>query len=1410
MPDEATVLDGPDNEVVARIKQQYPTYAQTPNDELTKRIAVNYPVYTRNKSFSADLTRMGWGPISEAQDTWAPAADRAQLNAASETLSPPKLAESPGRQGVPSDFQQRPATPEEHAFNVQQPNGTEWVNKPILEASPTGGRFLNIASQDPEAVKEAERIAKEGLPAEKVAYGLRAGAEEFLSGLTSPVSLATIGAAGVLKGAPVISRALSAYFAYHTGKSLAVDTAKELGEEYGKPPEQRDKTKIATLWTSAALNAPLAGELTAHAIKGKAAPLLGKDVALAEEGHLPVTAQVLKEIGQSTPPAETLPVPESKGGELANAQKEVQKEKVQAAPISGAEAKPAPEGTVANPVEAPVSKPIPGEWRVSVQPEERTPEGDVMPGNVQIIDPTVTTEKAKSPTVESLRAEGYSVPDFTQLPKGSYTVAQASDLLAKQSTINKGAENASNIASATKVHGNVQPQPIEGTGQMPVKESGAGVQPRQEPAAQEAPSGEGQVKYRVGDSPQLNTLIERLPQSEAEKANGEQPVRVRNDKTGKEAVVLESDLTAVKEAKGEKTKPVDLDAELRARKLDPSVFPTDKSKKAAIERHDAMISMGGMAPADPLEIRKAQLAQLTDAVKTLAESGATHPAKAFDLGESLSGVKETLSGALDGFRAAGEYMARKLEGKPVTSEYLGILGDRHLALSESTVNARRWVKSVLKAIPDVKAREAISNWVDTGGDDALLAKAAVETKPRYRAGYERARNLSTEEKTVAENLKNYFEARLQEAIDAGILEDGIENYIHRVYEQDSNWRKGVIAELRSGIFTGRPALAKQRVFEYDFEAEKAGKAPVKDFAKRVAAYDLALNKSIADRQAIKAMMEVRMPDGRPMIDVGGGGKVIKGDPVELMPGVEFAPTKATLINRSAKVRDESDAKANRGDYKPYDHPSLRKWKWATNDSEGKPIFVQGDVLVHPDAMPKLEALFNRSAIRKNPVGNVLLKVGSAVKQTILDLSGFHPVQIAVHGTEHRTFKPVTEIDFTNPDVRGLIRGGAVVGETTGRGLFAEGVSGSSLTRHLPWAGERLQAYQSWLFEDYIPRLKMAMGLHALGRNRARFGDGKPGQLSEEQIYKMTADQMNAAFGEQNYEMMGRSKTMQDALRLVLLAPDFLEARSRFVAQALTKYGSEQRNALLLGAATMYITARIMNKILDDEYHFELKNAFNIVHNGRSYSLRTVQGDLIHAITEPGQFTNHRLNPLYGRTALEFATGRDYFGRKRSLPEQGKDIAKTIVPISLRGFGNGQEQTIMESFLNAFGIVTKMDSPSSDISKLAEEWKKKNKVKTAPGEFIYDAEKDPYRPVRLAASRGDEAATRSEIGKLMADGVKRDQIVKHFSLSERHKFTGSAIHERAFIESLTADQKKLYQDSKAERQRIKQTVFKSLP
>ncbi len=87
---------------------------------------------------------------------------------------------------------------------------------------------------------------------------------------------------------------------------------------------------------------------------------------------------------------------------------------------------------------------------------------------------------------------------------------------------------------------------------------------------------------------------------------------------------------------------------------------------------------------------------------------------------------------------------------------------------------------------------------------------------------------------------------------------------------------------------------------------------------------------------------------------------------------------------------------------------------------------------------------------------------------------------------------------------------------------------------------------------------MTMALHALERNQGRYP-----KMAPEDLNALTAREANAAFGELNYRLMGRNPTFQDLLRLTLLAPDFLEARSRRTTWSLAPAGEDGRHSVVL-------------------------------------------------------------------------------------------------------------------------------------------------------------------------------------------------------------------------------------------------------
>jgi hypothetical protein len=663
------------------------------------------------------------------------------------------------------------------------------------------------------------------------------------------------------------------------------------------------------------------------------------------------------------------------------------------------------------------------------------------------------------------------------------------------------------------------------------------------------------------------------------------------------------------------------------------------------------------------------LQELTKKLKGVGGGVKPQMEVAYDFGKKIAAAKNAVSKGVSGLRMVGQALKQRIVAPPEWDSFHGALGRRQLALSESTLNADKFLKESNAEFPLRVDREAMTNYIDMGGDAEKLKAAAAKARPEYKLGYKKALQLTPEQEKAAADVKSYFEKRLDDAQQAGILEEGLEDYIHRLYEKDSRWKQDAISELRGGVFTGKPSLAKQRVFKYDADAEAAGYSPVKDVRKRVAAYDMSLNKAIADRAFVKELMGWKMPDGKPAIDAAGIGVPVEGS----TEGTE------TLL---VKPQFKADS-----DYTSYDYPAVRKWKWLHTDENGNSVVMQGNVLVHKDALSKINAVFGRSALRKSIVARTMLNLSSEIKQTMLSLSAFHQGQIGVHATEHRVnpLRPV-ELDLANPTQRELVSHGLVVADHRANELFTEGVSsGGGMLRHVPIIGQRLHQYNEWLFQNYIPRIKMTMALHALERNKQRFPN-----MSEDQLHALTASQANAAFGGLNYEMLGRNKTMQDFWRMTLLAPDFLEARGRFVAQAATKGGKEQLAALMLGAGAMYLTARMVNKAINDDPQWSWEHAFEVKYNGRWYGLRTVQGDILHAVSSPLHFMYNRVNPVWVKAPIEALTGLDRFGRKADLKKQVQDFAETVIPISLRGFVNPSEEDLSESLINSLGVTERRE------------------------------------------------------------------------------------------------------------------------
>lgn len=672
--------------------------------------------------------------------------------------------------------------------------------------------------------------------------------------------------------------------------------------------------------------------------------------------------------------------------------------------------------------------------------------------------------------------------------------------------------------------------------------------------------------------------------------------------------------------------------------------------------------------------------------------------------DSLSKVTTAVKAAWDAYKTRGGL-----------SPLEWALGYRRLQLSSNALIMHEFHDRIMSLHPDDTRRTAMVNYLQASGGimtdrdvnaqlqlkaNSFAGKSALERK--LQKGYVDAQSLTPAEKQTVAEYRAYDAHLNKEEAAQGLELHARENYVRQIWDKDSFARKQMNAMFSAGSYTVNPSFTKMRKFEDYFEGEQAGFTPHnKDLAYLVSARARASAEVLANRDLVMNMYNEHMPDGTKMAQVQGiGNSAFINDPA--YPTLTDQDKKGAIYVKQARPADAITA-----DGRPYtsiNHPSFQNYKWVGQVKDPTTgatteVLYKGNMLVHPDVAPQLKRILEPSAVRNNPVGKVALKASSIGKQTLL-IGLFHPVQLGIHFTEHalqngttlqamKALNPFSDsiIDLDkDPKQQQLVIHGMKVADFNAESLWDEGVMSRGFAAGAPVVGKFFRAMHDAMFQKYIPNLKMSMAMDALERNTGRYHQKylqeelakNPGNTSQQaygqastqassRIYRMTAEQMNSAFGGINWDALPVNKTWQDVARLTVLAPDFLLARMQFVGDALRPGGRESLRPLLTGALLQYTAARAFNSAMNDgdpKWDIHDWNKFIVGHH--EYSLRTVQGDLVDSVLQPRQFIQHRLNPLLPRIALEGITQKDAFGHPVTGGEMLVDFAKNVVPMPAQG------------------------------------------------------------------------------------------------------------------------------------------------
>lgn len=1028
-------------------------------------------------------------------------------------------------------------------------------------------------------------------------------------------------------------------------------------------------------------------------------------------------------------------------------------------------------------------------WEVSVQAEDPAYPGS---GFMQIVDTSAPSENVKSPFAETLRAQGVDVPEFHKiLPTGKYSYRDAIE----------------------KAKAAAQPAPVE-----PAR---VGAVPKNKAAAVRAADGtiytgrwhpEAYEQLMRDKGVSKDEIIKQLKDGELEDGFLTSEGKfVRRE----EGAIIAS---AAKQFKPGKEGDIAFAGGLKGMEAGPGkIAPTktsvDRAREAGAGRPAVGAAEGGATVAEPsggaisdvglsparagFKPGTSDIAQLTEFLKQPVSPKQTLRERikgALDMAGDWAKGKDVVIGTLARVRAVSSAALDQYLHLPKFESFEKALGKWDGADQQTSLEVRNFQKAINKAVPNKLRQEAITNWIQADGDPALLRARAAASKPDVRPGYEAALTLNKAEQVLAENVREYLDSRLQEGIDTGLLKQGVNDYVNQIWKRDNPATTKMRADMfGDGTLNPSFKFAKKRIFDSYFDGEQAGFKPEnKSIGYLLSAYDLGFNRALSARGFIKELHEGKAADGKPLTMVSGKTSAV--------PKGAEVPEAFLIKPHSAP---DGAVTADGRPYLPIDHWALRDWKWQTKGPEGQPVFVQGDMLVHPDIYGHLKNVLSKSALTSREgvasyTTRPLLQASAFAKQSKLSLSVFHLDQEGLHGIFHRVNPAnLAELDLNLPEQKSLVEHGLTVADPRGQELFAEGLSGGGIVGKIPGVGKLQVLFNDWLFRDYIPRLKMTMALDALERNRKAYAkDIDSGKITDDQLQALTARESNAAFGEQNYRVMGRNPTVQDLFRLAVLAPDFLEARSRFVGQALKPYGREQQAALALMGVTLYVTGRVLNQALDDNPHWD--KPFSVIHKGREYKLRTVLGDLQHLWTDPRAFIYNRLSPI-GRSAVEGVTSRDDRGIKRSSLEQFKDLASWFKPIPLQV---RSDTTAGQAVLGSAGIGSRKYGAVQQLYELADDWKKNNKDPKIIEQYERERKEtlpdSIYKPLRDALQKGDTEAAKEallELRKTRPDS----QIVE--TMTGHRPFTGTLHGETMFKRSLTPDQRKIYEAAVTERRRL---------
>lgn len=453
--------------------------------------------------------------------------------------------------------------------------------------------------------------------------------------------------------------------------------------------------------------------------------------------------------------------------------------------------------------------------------------------------------------------------------------------------------------------------------------------------------------------------------------------------------------------------------------------------------------------------------------------------------------------------------------------------------NEQIVRGNQFADELRKAVPDPEERQGMFWYKAAEGDKAVLEDALRDPEmEKYHGQIKAALDLGPEALKQLERVSQYYEEAGKVSEEVGTIKSVLENYQNRIYEPEKE-QDFVKSETTAGL-KQTTRHAKQRVFDTEFDAARAGKT--------FATTDVADALSIHNEEMARVNTARKMADA--MSDAGLGAW-------KRVDNIPDGWAQVGELRKDAPIRNQAGE--------------------AVIGEDGNQV-VSRSVFAAPEGVAKgLAAIADPNFTRKIDALRGIQRFQGLVKTVDLSFSLFHHFSMLMQTVYQRDISSLMKMgsmdEFLGSPEFGEVeqdfaRHGGITAqvqanqdilrhrtENTGDDTFSKVVNAPGVKQILEAADKN----SNFLFGK-VQRLLKANNYGTLVANWV--ADHPEATNAEVLAAKRGfAKHVNAVYGGLNWEAMGMTKSNLSLLRIGLLAPDWTISNLALLKQAVGEGGT---------------------------------------------------------------------------------------------------------------------------------------------------------------------------------------------------------------------------------------------------------------